>query len=174
MVNWLDMERLGSIRLSSSAVTTGVLTIPAREQLFLLCNIAGYSGGGDIASLRFNGDTGTNYWDRHITSVSGATPPVFVNVQTASTTLLRLAGNAVTTGRSVSVSIMNLATVSKAVGISHIQTASGSAATVGGLDIGGGEWVNTSAQITSIEMRTAGGSVTMPAGTGFTVFGCNP
>jgi len=45
---------------------------------------------------------------------------------------------------------------------------------VGILDIGGGEWVNTSAQITSIEMRTAGGSVTMPAGTGFTVFGCNP
>ena len=172
MVNWLDMERLGSIRLSSSAVTTGVLTIPAREQLFLLCNIAGYSGGGDIASLRFNGDTGTNYWDRHITAAAGGV--TLVNTQNASTTLIRLAGNAVTTGRSVSVSIMNLATVSKSVGISHVQTASGAAATVGGLDIGGGEWVNTSAQITSIEMRTAGGSVTMPAGTGFTVFGCNP
>lgn len=172
MLNWLDMERLGSIRLSSSAVTTGVLTIPAREQLFLLCNIAGYSGGGDIASLRFNGDTGTNYWDRHITSVQGGV--VLVNTQNASTSLIRLAGNAVTTGRSVTVSIMNLASVSKSVGISHVQTNTGAAATVGGLDIGGGEWVNTSAQITSIEMRTAGGSVTMPAGTGFTVFGSNP
>lgn len=171
-VNWLDLERLGSIRLTASAVTTGVLTIPAREQLFLLCNIAGYSGGGDIASLRFNGDTGTNYWDRHITWAAGGTTPT--NVQNASASLIRLAGNSVTQGRSVTVSIMNLATVSKSVGISHVQTNTGAAATVGVLDIGGGEWVNTSAQITSIEMRTAGGSVTMPAGTGFTVYGSNP
>jgi hypothetical protein len=173
MVNWLDMERLGSIRLSSSAVTTGVLTIPAREQLFLLINIAGYSGS-DIASLRFNGDTGSNYWSRHLTwAASTVTATDNVNI---SQSLLRLAGNTTTQGRSVSCSIMNLATVSKAVGISHIQTNTGSAGTTGGglLNIGGGEWVNTSAQITSIEMRTAGGSITMPAGTGFTVFGCNP
>jgi hypothetical protein len=69
---------------------------------------------------------------------------------------------------------MNLATVSKSVGISHVQTNTGSAATAGTLDFGGGEWVNTSAQITSIEMRTQGGSITMPAGTGFTVYGSNP
>jgi hypothetical protein len=171
-VSWLDFERLGSIRLSSSAVTTGVLTIPAREQLFLLINITGYSGGGDIASLRFNGDTGTNYWDRHLICAQGAT--TFTNAQNASTTLIRLAAAATTQARSVTVAIMNLASVSKSVGISHVQTNTGAAATVGGLDVGGGEWVNTSAQITSIEMRTAGGSVTMPAGTGFTVYGSNP
>lgn len=170
-VVWADFEKLGSIRLSSSAVTTGVLTIPAREQLYLLINIAGYSGG-DIASLRFNGDTGANYWSRHITWASGGTTAT--DNPTASATLLRLAGNAVTQGRSVSCSIMNLANVSKAVGISHIQTNTGAAGTVGVLNIGGGEWVNTTAQITSIEMRTAGGSITMPAGTGFTVYGSNP
>lgn len=171
MVNWLDMEKLGSIRLSASAVTTGVLTIPAREQLYLLINIAGYSGG-DIASLRFNGDTGANYWSRHITSAAAGV--TLVNNESVSQTLLRLAGNTSTQGRSVSCSILNLATVSKAVGISHIQTNTGAAGTAGLLNFGGGEWVNTSAQITSIEMRTAGGSITMPAGTGFTVFGCNP
>jgi hypothetical protein len=33
--------------------------------------------------------------------------------------------------------------------------------------------VNTTAQITSIELRTAGGTITMPVGTGFAVFGRN-
>lgn len=171
MLNWLDMEKLGSIRLSGSAVTTGVLTIPAREQLYLLINIAGYSGG-DIASLRFNGDSSTNYWSRHITFATGGVTAT--DVPTASASLLRLAGNSVTTARTVTCSIINLASVSKSVAIQTLQTGTGAAATVGVLNIGGGEWVNTSAQITSIEMRTAGGSVTMPAGTGFTVFGCNP
>jgi hypothetical protein len=170
-IPYLGMEELGSIRLGSAAVTTGVLTIPAREQLFLLCNIAGYSGG-DIASLRFNGDTGANYWDRHLTAAAGGV--TLVNTQTASTTLIRLAGNAVTTGRSVAVSIMNLAAVSKSVAIAPVQTNTGTAATVGVMDIGGGEWVNTTAQITSIEMRTAGGSITLSAGSGFTVYGSNP
>jgi hypothetical protein len=164
------MERLGSLRLTGSAATTGVLTIPPREQLFLLVNIAGYSGG-DIASLRFNADTAANYWDRHLMSATGVA--TFTNAQNASSTLIRLAGNAVTRGRTVQVSIMNLATASKPVAMS-VCTLTGAAATVGDSDVGWGEWVNTTAQITSIEMRTAGGSITMPAGTGFTVYGSNP
>jgi hypothetical protein len=164
------MEDIGSIRMSASGVSTGVLTIPAREQLMLIVNIAGYSGG-DIASLRFNGDSGTTYWDRHISWAAGGTTAA--NTQTPSTTLIRLAANGVTQGRTVMVGIMNLANVSKPVTI-QCCTLTGAAATVGLMDVGIGEWVNTSAQITSIEMRTAGGSITMPAGTGFTVYGSNP
>lgn len=164
------MEDIGSIRLTASAATTGVLTIPAREQLMLIVNIAGYSGG-DIASLRFNGDSGANYWDRHLSSAQGGV--TWTNTQTASTTLIRLAANAVTQGRTVMVGIMNLATASKPVTI-QCCTLTGAAATPGLMDVGIGEWVNTTAQITSIEMRTAGGSITMPAGTGFTVYGSNP
>lgn len=165
-----DMEFLGSLRLSASAITTGVLQIPARERLSIHCNIAGYSGG-DIASLRFNGDTGANYWDRHITfAAAGAAG---TNVQTASTTLMRLAGNAVTQNRMVVVDVLNVLNVSK-VCCMTVQTGSGAAATIPVLDIGGGEWVNTTAQITSVEMRTAGGSITMPAGTSISVFGINP
>jgi len=37
---------------------------------------------------------------------------------------------------------------------------------------GGGTWFNTTAQITDIEMTTAGGN-TLPAGSGFAVFGLN-
>jgi hypothetical protein len=165
------MEFLGSTRMSASAVGTAVVTIPAREQLLVICNIAGYSGG-DIASLRFNGDTGANYWSRHLTCAPGAT--TLTDNPTASATLFRLAGNAVTQGRSVSCSIMNLATISKSIGIGHLQTNTGAAATIGTLDWGGGEWVNTTAQITSVQMLTAGGTITMPAGTGFSVYGVNP
>jgi hypothetical protein len=164
------MEFLGSLRLSAAAVTTGVLTIAPREKLFVDINIAGYSGG-DIASLRFNGDAGANYWSRHITWATAGTTAT--DVPNAAATLIRLAGNAVTQGRSVTCSISNVATVSKYVGISHLQTGTNSTA-VGVLNIGGGEWFNTTAQITSIELRTAGGSITMPAGTGFTVYGSNP
>jgi hypothetical protein len=156
--------------MSAAAASSAVVTIPAREQLMLLINISGY-GGGDIASLRFNGDSGTNYWDRHITSIQGGV--ALVNTQTISTTLLRLAGNSVSTGRIVSCSIMNIANVSKTVGISHLQTGTAAAGTAGTLDFGGGEWVNTSAQITTIQLITAGGQ-NLSIGTGFTVFGCNP
>jgi len=164
------MDFLGSLKLSGNAVTTGVLTIPARDVLFLLVNIAGYSSGGDIASLRFNGDTGANYWDRHLTSAAGGV--VWTNTQTLSTTLIRLAGNVVNVHRTVAVSITNIASLSKPL-VMQTQTASTLAATGGLTDLGSGEWVNTSAQITSIEMRTAGGSITMPSGTGFGVWGKN-
>lgn len=171
-VVWPTLERLGSLRLASAATTTGVLTIPAREQLLIQVNIAGY-GGGDIAALRFNGDTATNYWDRHLTAAAGGT--TWVNTQTVATTntMIRLAGTTTTQGRSVTCTVMNIATISKSVGLSHIQTNTGSAGTAGTLDFGGGEWINTSAQITSIEMITAGGA-TLTAGSGFIVYGSNP
>lgn len=166
----VGMERLGSVKLASNAATTGALTIPARDFLFLAINIVGYSSG-DIAALRFNGDNGSNYWDMHKLSALGAT--TWTNAQTVSTTLVRLAGNGVTDGRVVSVSIMNVLGTPKAVGISHLQTNTSSAAGTGGtIDAGGGCWVNTTAQVTSIEMRTAGGA-NLLAGSGFAVFGIN-
>jgi hypothetical protein len=164
----LAEEWLNGFEWTGNAVSSGVLTIEPRKILRCAVNIGGYSGG-DIASLRFNGDSGSNYWDRHITWAAGGTTAV--NTQNISTQLVRLAGNAVTQGRVVQVVIMNVASITKPVGISHLQTLTGSAATAGVLDIGGGEWVNTSAQITSIEMRTAGGSITMPAGTRIDIYG---
>lgn len=163
------MERLNSVKLASSAVTTGAVAIPPRDMLYMLITIAGYSNN-DIASLRFNGDTASNYWDRHITFAAGGATGT--NVVNSATNLIRLAGNAVQTARVVSCSIINILGITKSVGISHLQTNTAST-TAGILDIGGGEWNNTAAQITSIEMRTAGGSITMPAGTGFVVYGTN-
>lgn len=163
------LDYLGSTSCAANCQTTATLTFPARDFLIIYIRIASYQGS-DIGSLRFNGDSGTNYWDRHITVATGGT--TLTDVPTASTTLIRLAGNAVAQGRTVEVHCMNQLAKSKPCQIT-VQTLTGAAGTVGIMDFGGGEWVNTTAQITSLAMLTAGGSITMGSGTGFAVFGKN-
>lgn len=163
------MEFLGSTVLTGNAVTTGALTIAARDLLMVEVRVTGYSGA-DIAGLRFNGDTGANYWSRYINSVAGGT--VLTNNQNVSQTLARMFALTTTLQRSAIVNITNNLSTSK-VGVVNGQTSTGAAATAGAVEFGGFEWVNTAAQITSIEMRTAGGAITMPAGTGFAVWGRN-
>lgn len=163
------LEFLGSIKMGANATTSAVLTIPAREQLFIMVVVAGY-GGGDRVSLVFNGDTANNYWDRHLASAAGAS--TFGNSQNANQGLIRLAANASTAGRIISVFVKNIAAASKPVVI-HTATATGTAGTVGEIDIGAGEWVNTVSQITTIQLKTAGGQ-NLLAGTEFSVYGVNP
>lgn len=169
-VLWADMERLGSLRLASAAVTTGVLTIPAREQLLILFSIAGFNTA-DIPALRFNADSGTTYNDRHITWLVNTVTPT--NARNISTNLLRLSGVSSVGPRMITASVMNILAVAKPVTLS-ISNGTGAAGTEHTEDFGSGEWVNTAAQITSVELRSAGGTNTLSAGSGFTVFGCNP
>lgn len=164
--NWVD---LGGLELSGSAVTTGVLTIPAYDLLRLSVRVTGYSGS-DIASLRFNADAGANYWSRYVSAAAGGV--TWTNTASVSQALARLFALGTTLQRSAIVLITNNTTTSK-VGAVQGQTSSGAAGTTPVIECGGFEWVNTAAQITSIEMRTAGGSITMPAGTGFSVEGRN-
>ena len=167
------MERLGSLTLAGSAVTTGVLTIPARDLLFVLCRVTGYSNT-DIASLRFNADsTVTNYTSSFITGTSATAPPVLARVNNAGTLgHIPIASTAIVVGRTSMISISNFATTRKVCKISSAdEQTSATAATI---DINGyGEWLNTAAQITSIEMRTSGGTNTLNAGSGFIVYGAN-
>jgi hypothetical protein len=172
------LDFLGSIKITgSAAVTTGVLTLidpftgaaGTRDELIVVSRVTNYSGSGDVASFRFNADSGSNYWDRYVNFAASST--TVVNTQNVSQTLMRL-GIATTKGRSDEITISNLATQTKLCSV-KTQIGSGAAGTAGVSAFGGGEWVNTSAQITSIEMRTAGGSVTMGVGSGFMVFGRN-
>lgn len=162
------MQLLGSAAMPAPAATSAVVTFSPRDEVVFVVRITGY-GGADIASLRFNGDSTANYWDRHITfAPAGATG---VDVPTPSTTLIRIAGNAVTTGRTAWVLCNNLATKPKACTITQL-TSTGVAATVGTLDIGGGEWENTTNQITSVQLVTAAGQ-TMGTNSGIQVYGRN-
>jgi hypothetical protein len=155
--------------MASAAIASSVLTIPAREELFIMVTVTGLSVA-DVPALRFNGDAANNYWSRYISSVAGGV--VLVNNQNVSVPLARVAGVTFTQRRVAKVLMMNQATHPK-VGTVDAQTGSGVAATAGGIEFGGFEWVNTAAQITSIEMRSAGGTATLSIGSGFTVLGRN-
>lgn len=160
---------LGSTVFTSSRQSSDVVAIPARDILQIQVRVTGYSGG-DIASLRFNGDTAANYWSRYISWASGGTTAT--NAQNASQTLARLFAQTTTMQRSATIGLTNYQSTSK-VGNVSAQTSSNSASTIPVTEFGGFEWNNTTAQITSIQLLTAGGSITMPAGTGFAVFGRN-
>lgn len=163
---WTD---LGGLELSGSAVTTGALSFAAYDLLRISVRVTGYSGS-DIASFRFNGDSGANYWSRYISAAAGGV--TLTNAQNVSQTLARCFAVATTLQRSGTFLVINNSATSK-VGCAAAQTSSGAAATAPVIEWGGFEWVNTSAQITSIELRTAGGANTMTAGTGFSVEGRN-
>jgi hypothetical protein len=163
------LEFLGSTQLGSAAATTATVTIPARDVLIVLVRVTGYAGGGDIASLRLNGDTGANYWSRYLSWAAGGT--TVANNQNVSQTLARMFALAQTQGRNAIIGINNLTGATK-VGNVNGQSGTGAAATAGTLEQGGFEWANTAAQITSIVMVTAGGA-NMNTGSGFAVYGRN-
>ena len=162
-------EFLASTVLTSAAQTTGAISFDARDLLLVQVRVTGYSGS-DIASFRFNTDTGANYWSRYISAATGAV--TLTNAQNTSQSLARLFAAGTTLQRSALVNITNNAGTSK-VGRVEGQTSSGAAATAPVIEWGGFEWINTSAQITSITMLTAGGSITLGIGSGFAVFGKN-
>lgn len=157
---------LNSAELAVAAATLGVLTVPARDELLLLICVNGYSSG-DIASLRFNGDTGANYSSRYLSSVAGGV--VWVSNQNVSQTLARMFALTTTSGRHAIVGIKNKLNAAKIGNVSG-QTGVTSAATGLQLEIGGFQWQNTTAQITSVEMRTAGGQ-NMTAGSSIVILG---
>jgi hypothetical protein len=165
-----SLEELGGAELGVAAVTTGAIAIPARDELLLLICITGYSSGGDIASLRFNGDAGSNYSSRYLSAVAGGT--TLVTNQNVSQTLARMFALATNLSRHAVIGIKNKLSTPK-VGSVNGQTGVTSAATGLQVEFGGFQWHNTAAQITSVEMRTAGGSVTMSAGSSIKIFGCD-
>lgn len=163
------MDFLGSISMPSTAVSSSLLTIAARETLMFVIQIQGY-GGSDVASLRFNSDSGVNYWQRSTADLLGSA--LTTNTQRPSQTLMELANASSTTNRIVTVICSNHKTTNKVCTMSEM-TDTGSAATVGAIDNGGGEWFNTAAQITTVTLTTAGGQ-TLLASSSIAVYGNNP
>ena len=178
----LGMQRVASTKLAGAAVTTGAITIPAFDVILLVCNVIGYSGA-DVASLRFNADTAANYAYKHMYSVTDsttavtavtATVSVVSNVSGVGDTSIPLGALTSANGRTIHCWIQNQTAKSKPLTM-LTATAVGSVTigAVGFADYGYGEWINTTAQITSIEMRTRGGVITLNAGSGFIVYGMN-
>lgn len=169
-----NLTYLGSTVLAAPAASTSIVTLTSTmNRLWIQVNIAGYAGS-DIASLQFGTaagvvDTGANYQSRHLTSVAGGV--IWVNTQVVSTNMIRLAGLPVLTGRTVICDVMNIAGISKPINIRN-STNTGAAATAGTIDVGSGEWVNTTGQIRSIVLIDQNGT-NLLAGSGFVVWGAN-
>ena len=158
---------LGGFALTANANAFPTLFIPPYNGLWVFINVTGYAGT-DVVSLRFNGDSGTNYWDRTLTVAAGTVTPI-VDTNTVSTTLIRM-GKPINKGRQVFAQIGNFATRSKVVQVMN-QFGSGAAGTVADTTIGSaGEWVNTTAQIIQIDCLTAG-ATNVISGSSIMVFG---
>lgn len=159
----------GFWKAGSAAQTSGAITVPAFDELMIVCRVVSLSAG-DIVALQFNSDTGNNYRSRYI--VNNATSGVtLTDVPTATTNMARLSGISDAGQRTITAVINNrLGTAKVGTVVSTLGT--GSVSTQHKIDLAGGfEWVNTSAQITSVTMLTAGGTATMATDSGFQVFG---
>ena len=123
--------------------------------------IAGYSGSS-TASLRFNGDTGSNYsYARHDNNGP-------VNSGTSQTGI-RVANSTITGPHYFTASVRNVSSQAKVV---ILQGASGSesASLAPTINDVRGVWGNSSAQITSVTLNN-GGAVNLLAGTEISVWG---
>lgn len=170
LFNPTGYDYLGSVVLGSAAASTAALTIEARDVLLIQARITGY-GGADIAALRFNADaTTTNYRSRWVT-YSNVAVPINAGIDTAASAMVLLGPTGITLGRSVLLGITNLSSVNKTMWIQSAEEVAAQA-TVPPVALGWGEWFNTAAQITSIDMRTNGGQ-NLNTGSGFAVFGRN-
>lgn len=172
------MDYLGGTSLGAAAHETAIVTLTyppgsgiaaTRKKLEINVFVPSYGGSpdatGDIASLRFNGDSGANYWSHHASYISGA----WTSTEMTSTTLIRLAPTNSRLSRNGAFWVNNFATRSKTVTFKN-QTGTNDATVVGTLNVGGAEWVNTVDQITTVQLVNAG-SNNMGAGSGFFVLG---
>jgi len=164
-------ERLYSSTLGSTGTTidTGVGGIAARKYLRIIIDVVPTSSTGSGIYLRFNGDTSTNYPIRR--STNGGSDSTIVG---SSYTYWYdgLGGN--TMNRYAVLDIINIADKEKL--IIHHQTRSATGAgNVPDRHEAVGKWVNTSAQITDVELHSASfsGSDTYDAGTTMTILGAD-
>lgn len=166
-------EALGGDSLETAAAVSAIVTVEARDLLFIYVGVVGFSTA-DIPALRFGTtggavDSGANYYDRHFYSAAGAAAPN-TNVQNPSTTMLRVAHVTGTRNVCADLGVLNIAGASHPAFVAQ-STATGAAATVQNADIALGEWFNTG-QILSVQLISVAGQ-NMLAGSGFTVQGRN-
>lgn len=152
--------------LTANAAAFPTLAFAVFPSLELRIRLLGFTGS-DLPSLRFNGDTGNNYNDRNISIAAGGV----VNVDNATTTTSQIRmGIAGTKQLIADVSITNFLSVSKLVHM-RVSMASGAVGTAPTIISGSsGEWVNTTAQITSLTVQCVGANSIL-AGSSLMIFG---
>lgn len=164
-----SLEYLGGASGSGSASITAS-NLPARDVLILMGRVPVFAAAADLY-LRFNGDTAANYWGRSFSSADVIGAATFSNTETVSATSIQMDVAGAVPARHILAIIQNRLATTKMVS-GQVTVDSGATNAVSPIQISGGEWVNTTAQITSITLTTAA-TVVFGAGSAFGVFGRN-
>jgi len=152
--------------LSANSPSFPSFSFNAMNSIILFVNVSGYAGT-DVVSVQFNGDTAANYWFRYLTCAQGTA--TVTNLETTAATAIAL-GVVANKGRQVCLQAGNALAKTKVCQIMN-QFGSGVTGTASTATISGqGEWVNTTAQITSILLTTVGGT-SMTTGSSYALFG---
>ncbi len=152
---------LGSGSLGSNGTDLTVNLSSAKKWLRIEARIAGYSSGGGIALLRFNGDTGSNYSFSRSDGVAAVTTGT-------SQSGIPVAQTSINGPRYFMANVRNVSNQGKVV-ILEGASNSESASTAPTINHVRGIWANTSAQITSVRLN--GGGVNLLSGTEIWVWG---
>ena len=99
--------------------------------------------------------------------------PINAGIDFGASAQIVLGSTGITTGRSIICTISNVLANRKIVSINSAYEEAAQA-TLPLIQLGQGEWFNTAAQITSIDMRTNGGVNTLSIGSSIAIYGLNP
>lgn len=157
-----DWQVLGDIT-ATGATGTITVTIPARKDLLVVVSTEGFAVA-DTLSLRFNGDSGSNYGATYSldygvpTKNGGGTSAMTIEASPTSTTSPTYA----------TINVKNVSSVRK--NVIWNTTASDATTHAPVTTLGSGIWNNTSAAVTSVLIFGSGGQ-NLNAGSRVTVFG---
>lgn len=166
-------QLLANARLTAAATTISVPDLPLRQ--FLLVVVSMLSMSGSFPRLRLGTtagsyDSGANYWSRNMEGVENGNivPGNYNNTGAGNDTYWQLAYNSTAGGtRLALLSIFNNPT--RVTGQWAPTLATGSAATIGRMASGWGEWF--SGPVRAMQLSTVDGASTYGVGSGFAVFG---
>jgi hypothetical protein len=163
--------RLGSVSFAVAGNASNTLNFGSYRLLTIEYVITGYSGS-DIGAFQFNGDTtAANYGSWFLIGSNAATPLNTQATNIGTTPMIPVSGTGITLGRRGKMTISNVAGNNKVV---RIENSNESGTTTGpSIETGWGTWLNTTSQITSIQMKLVGAN-NLGAGTFAIVYGDNP
>ena len=164
-------QKLATIEANVATTSLGPLQFESKDVLM----IQGFCfplSAADTIGFQFNQDISANYSTTPLFGDQGTA--LFVGSSAVSQNLMELHNDGLTTAgtqlRFFFITVSNRRGLPK-LAAWRMAKSTGSAATVGGLYAGVGQYYNLDANISSATLRSATGTVTMGAGTAFSVYG---
>ena len=160
-------DSLATANGNGSTATITFTGIPSDYKHLQVRVLARVTAGGEDLTLRFNGDTGTNY-TRHRLTGSGTAAAAAGNASTTGITTLGSAGMPSATS-TYAVSIMDILDYANTSKYKTVRMLSGQDSNgSGGVDFTSGVWMNTAA-VTSLTIYA--NSSTFPTASSFALYG---